>query len=57
MSSSILHIQMSGKNTDTGPPRGQPLIYLIKQLLAEKTISFIKFIINLLMIDFLHKCF
>ena len=36
---------------------GPPSFCLIKQLLAEKTDSFVNFINNFLKIDFLHKGF
>ena len=54
-SSSILHIKMFEKTTDTGPPIGHPTICFIKREFTGKTHSFVNFTNNFLKIDFLQN--
>ena len=55
-SSSILHIKMSEKTTDTVPPIGHPSICFIKwEFTGKKTHSFVNFTNNFLKIDFLQN--
>ena len=44
--SSILHIKISEKTTDTRPPIGHPSICFIKLEFTEKAHSFVKFTNN-----------
>ena len=57
MSSSVLHMYMSEKTTDMGPPIGHLSICLIKLSLVENTDSFVNFIDKFLNMDFVHKGF
>ena len=57
MSSSVLHMFMSEKTTDMGPPIGHPSIYLIKLSLVENTDSFVNFTNKFLKKDFVDKGF